>query len=84
MKIRKKFIEFTGKRSYNNFLMQEGKVLHMQQQCAPAAVDARHPQERRAFLYIPLLALLNTVVIELFNHKAFTEGLDGFFEFVTE
>ena len=56
----------------------------MQQQCAPAAVDARHPQERRAFLYIPLLALLNTVVIELFNHKAFTEGLDGFFEFVTE
>lgn len=56
----------------------------MQQQYAPAAVDARHPQERGAFLYIPLLALLDTVVIELFNHKAFTEGLTSFLEFITE
>ena len=35
----------------------------------PAPDAARHPQERRAFLYVPLLALLVTVVAELFNHK---------------
>jgi hypothetical protein len=49
-----------------------------------AAPDARHPQERRAFLYMVLLALLDTLVIELFNHKTFTEGLGTFMEFVTE
>ena len=34
--------------------------------------DARHPKEREAFLYIPLLALGLTLISELFNHKAFT------------
>ena len=49
-----------------------------------AGVDAvPHPQERRAFLYLPLLALLITIVVELFNHKAFTEGLASFLRFVT-
>lgn len=46
--------------------------------------DARHPEERAAFLYIPLLALGLTLVIELFNHKAFTEGLDAFWDFFTD
>ncbi|SFP50720.1 Phosphoglycerol transferase MdoB [Oscillibacter sp. PC13] len=49
-----------------------------------AAPDAKHPQERRAFLYMVLLALLDTLVIELFNHKTFTEGLGTFLKFVTE
>ena len=51
----------------------------------PAAPDAaRHPQERRAFLYVPLLALLITVVAELFNHKTFTEGPESLWRFVSE
>ena len=45
---------------------------------------ARHPQERRAFLYVPLLALLVTVVAELFNHKTFTEGPASLWRFVSE
>ena len=44
----------------------------------------RHPQERVAFLQIPLLALGLTLIIELFNHKAFTEGLAYFWDFATE
>ena len=51
-------------------------------QKSPAAPDARHPQERRAFLYVFLLAVVLTLVVELFNHKAFTSGADSFLEFV--
>lgn len=51
-------------------------------QKSPAAPDARHPQERRAFLYVFLLAVVLTLVVELFNHKAFTSGTDSFLEFV--
>ena len=43
-------------------------------QKSPAAPDAGHPQERRAFLYVFLLAVVLTLVVELFNHKAFTSG----------
>ena len=50
----------------------------------PAPDAARHPQERRAFLYVPLLALLVTVVAELFNHKTFTEGPESLWRFVSE
>ena len=51
----------------------------MQQTLPPAAADAeRHRQERKAFLYLPLLALAVTVVVELFNHKSFTDGPAGF------
>ena len=46
--------------------------------------DARHPKEREAFLYIPLLALGLTLISELFNHKAFTDGPSSFWQFVTE
>ena len=57
----------------------------MQQTLPPAAADAeRHRQERRAFLYLPLLALAVTVVVELFNHKSFTDGPAGFWRFMTE
>ena len=57
----------------------------MQQTSQPAAVDAKwHPQERYAFLYLPLLALLVTIVVELFNHKSFTEGLTGFWNFLSQ
>ena len=45
--------------------------------------DARHPKEREAFLYIPLLALGLTLISELFNHKAFTDGPSSFWQFVT-
>ena len=31
----------------------------------------------------PLLALLVTIVVELFNHKSFTEGLTGFWNFLS-
>ena len=51
-------------------------------QKSPAAPDAGHPQERRAFLYIFLLAVVLTLVVELFNHKTFTDGADSFLEFV--
>lgn len=47
------------------------------------APDARHPEERAAFLYVPLLALGLTLVIELFNHKAFTDGPAAFWDFLT-
>ena len=57
----------------------------MEQTTQPAAVDAKwHPQERYAFLYLPLLALLVTIVVELFNHKSFTDGPAGFWRFMTE
>ena len=57
----------------------------MQQTLPPAAADAeRHRQERRAFLYLPLLALAVTVVVELFNHKSFTDGPASFWRFMTE
>ena len=57
----------------------------MRQSSSPAAVDATwHPQERRAFLYLPLLALLVTIVVELFNHKTFTEGPASFGRFLTD
>ena len=46
--------------------------------------DARHPKEREAFLYIPLLALGLTLISELFNHKAFTDGPSSFWQFITE
>lgn len=41
-------------------------------------------EERGAFLYIPLLAVGLTLVIELFNHKAFTSGLTSFWNFVRQ
>ena len=46
--------------------------------------DAWHPKEREAFLYIPLLALGLTLISELFNHKAFTDGPSSFWQFITE
>lgn len=49
-----------------------------------ASTDARHPQERRAFLYILLLAMANTLVVELFNHKVFTEGFASLIQYVSE
>lgn len=41
-------------------------------------------KEYQAFFYIPLLALVITLVVELFNHKAFTEGLSSFTAFLTQ
>lgn len=51
---------------------------------AGEAPHPRRPQERIALLYIPLLALALTLVVELFNHKAFTAGLDSFSQFMWE
>ena len=57
----------------------------MRQTSSPAATDAIwHPQERRAFLYVPLLALLVSTVVELFNHKAFTGGLASFWRYLSD
>lgn len=44
--------------------------------------DARHPQERAAFVYLPLLALGIALVVELFGHKAFTDGPASFLKFL--
>ena len=83
-KIRKKFIALQGKTRYNKEPIQRKKVIAMRQTSSPAAADAeRHPQERRAFLYFPLLALLITIVIEMFNHKTFTEGPASLWRFIT-
>ena len=57
----------------------------MRKTSPPAETDATwHPQERRAFLYLPLLALLVSIVVELFNHKTFTEGPASFWRFVSD
>lgn len=51
-----------------------------------SSTDAAHPWKRLAFQKLwayPLLALGITLVVELFNHKAFTEGLSSFWEFVS-
>ncbi|HJB30927.1 MAG TPA: hypothetical protein H9781_02710, partial [Candidatus Oscillibacter excrementavium] len=57
----------------------------MRQTSPPAEPDASwHPQERRAFLYLPLLALLVSIVVELFNHKTFTEGPASLWRFVSD
>ena len=51
----------------------------------PHGDAGRHPhQERGAFLYIPLLAVGLTLVIELFNHKTFTDGPAALWEYLTE
>lgn len=52
-----------------------------------SAADAAHSPKRQAFqkLWVyPLLALGITVVVELFNHKTFTEGFSSLFEFITD
>ena len=78
-------MELQRERRYNKEPMERKKVVAMQQILPRAAADAeRHPQERRAFLYLPLLALVVTIVVELFNHKSFTEGSADFWRFITE
>ena len=65
--------------------MYRKKGIAMRQTSSPAAADAKwHPQERRAFLYLPLLALLVSTVVELFNHKAFTEGPASFWRYLSD
>lgn len=44
--------------------------------------DVKHSKECRAFLYIILLAAALTLIVELFNHKAFTDGIGSFLKFV--
>lgn len=39
---------------------------------------------RSAFLWVPLVALLDTLLIELLNHKVFTTGMTDFFSFVSD
>ena len=56
------------------------KLFHRETQPA----EAEHPRGRAAFLYIPLLALGVTLVVELFNHKAFTTGMSTFLTFLRE
>ena len=46
--------------------------------------DAGHPQERAAFLHLPLLALALALVVELLGHKSFTGGPDSVFAFLTK
>ena len=79
------FMESRKQWRYNNPLDLRKKVIAMPQIRRPAVPDAaRHPQERRAFLYVPLLALLVTVVAELFNHKTFTEGPASLWRFLSD
>ena len=50
----------------------------------PPTPNARHSHKRIALVDLPLVALVVTLVVELFNHKAFTDGLESFGVFVTE
>ena len=49
---------------------------------SPDAEDAWPPQERRTYLRLFPVALLVTMVIELLNHRSFTEGPAGFLRFL--
>ena len=51
------------------------------QRSNPHRDAGRHLEERAAFLLPPLLALGLTLVIELFNHTAFTDGPASFWAF---
>ena len=42
------------------------------------------PIRKNPFFCIPVLALLDTLLIELLNHKAFTLGLSPFLSFVRQ
>ena len=79
-KIHRKAVDVANKKGYNQSA-KKGAVCVKQREHLP---DARHPEERGAFLYIPLLAVGLTLVIELFNHKAFTSGLTSFWNFVSK
>lgn len=79
-KIHRKAVDAANKKVYNQSA-KKGAVSVKQREHLP---DARHPEERGAFLYIPLLAVGLTLVIELFNHKAFTSGLTSFWNFVSK
>lgn len=50
----------------------------------PAAPSAKGPPPHGAWLRISLLALVVTLVVELFNHKAFTAGPASLFRFAVE
>ena len=50
----------------------------------PPTPNARHSHKRIALVDLPLVALVVTLVVELFNHKAFTDGLESFAAFATE
>ena len=47
------------------------------------AAHQERGQKRVPLLHIPLLALAVTLVVELFNHKAFTAGPGDFLKFIT-
>lgn len=49
-----------------------------------SAPDAQKRQERRIFLRLTLLAVVLTLVVELSNHKAFTDGPISFLRFAVQ
>ena len=49
----------------------------------PAAAIVRKPRRYALPAVLALLSLLVTLVVELFNHKSFTGGLDSFWQFAT-
>ena len=54
----------------------------LKRKTSKSLADALRPQERRAFLTLPLVALAVTLVAELFNHKTFTGGAASLLDFV--
>ena len=50
----------------------------------PSRLGQTFRREAKTLLWTALLALGNTLVVELFNHKSFTDGLDTFQEFLTD
>lgn len=50
----------------------------------PSGTGKTARETAKTFWQIALLALGDTLVVELFNHKAFTDGPGAFLEFVTE
>lgn len=45
--------------------------------------EPRRSWKRSAFLWIPLVALADTLIIELFNHKVFTDGAASLLKFLS-
>jgi len=49
----------------------------------PKAPEGKVPWWRSEYLWVPLLAVLDTLIIEMFNHKVFTTGFSSLFHFIT-
>ena len=59
------------------------KIKFLSRAARPETPGKKAPWWRSAYLLIPLAALADTFIVELFNHKAFTEGFSSMAQFLT-